>query len=132
MISANNYRELVRIMQDKSAVDHLVEPTVKEDLLKLLGSKATEKFSIEEEFQDQYRIIKAAVHQLGGQIQSKEDLDILKEAQRYLTFILKQEEKLADIKAVQDFKEAVLEVLDEEDPILKDKVIRKLHEKSIS
>jgi len=72
------------------------------------------------------------VDQLGGQIQTKEDLDILREAQKYLTFILKQEEKLSDIKAVQEFKESVLEVLDEVDPVVKDKVIKRLYEKSIS
>ena len=61
-----------------------------------------------------------------GQIESKEDLDVLKEAQKFLSFILRNEEKLADIQAVKDFKEAVLQVLDEEDPVLRDRVIKKL------
>lgn len=61
-----------------------------------------------------------------GQIDSKEDLDVMKEAQKFLTFLLRNEEKLSDIQAVKDFKEAVLTVLDDEDPILRDRVIKQL------
>ena len=134
MITANNYRELLRIAKDPTAAEHLVEEEVRKDVLKLLNSQAVVNagFSVEKEFRDQYTMIKRAVEQIGGNIQSKEDLDIIKEAQKYLMFILRQEEKLTDIKAVHDFKESVLEVLDGIDPVIKDKVIRRLNDKSIS
>ena len=126
MITANNYRELVRIIKDPSSAEHLVEEEVRKSVLELLEHNTAQGFSVEQEFREQYRLIKAAVQQLGGQIQSKEDLDIMKEAQKYLSFILKQEEKLANIKAVQDFKESVLNALDKVDPKIRDEVIRTL------
>ncbi len=133
MISANNYRELLRIQKDVNTAEHLVEEAVREEVVQLLtAANKIKKFSLEQEFQEQYNLIKLAIDQMGGQIQTKEDLDIIKEGQKYLLFIMRQEEKMTNIKAVREFKESVLEALDEVDPILKDKVLRRLHEKSLS
>jgi hypothetical protein len=126
MITANNYRELLRIVKEPSAAKHLVEETVRDDVLKLLNVAKGSNFSLETEFKNQYTLIKTAVQQLGGQIQSKEDLDLMREAQKYLMFLLKQEEKLTNIRAVQEFKEKVLSALDKADPKLREEVINEL------
>jgi hypothetical protein len=90
-----------------------------------------EDFNLDQEFKNQYRMIKAAMVKIGD-IQTDEDLKILKEAKNYLMFIMKQEEKLADIRAVQQFKEAVLDVLDEVEPELQDRVLKGIDEKLVS
>ena len=133
VITGNVIRALQRIKLDPRAVDMLVDEEYKEELLKVLQpcrKDESETFNLEEEFASQYRLVKAAIQQMGD-IQTEEDLKILKEAKSYLLFIMKQEEKLADIKAVAAFKEAVLDALDEASPELRDKVINEL-KKSLS
>lgn len=132
IINGNVIRALHRIKSNPSDVDHLVEEEYKGDLIELLNAKqlpGDSTFDLKTEFATQYSKIKTAMDSM-GQITTKEDLDILKEAQKFLSFIMRNEEKLADIEAVKQFKEAVLNVLDEESPELKDRVIRRLGEQA--
>lgn len=128
MIDGNIVRILHRIKKNPLDIEHLVEAEHQAGLLDLLVSQVdNQTFDLKTEFNSQYRLIKAAMTNIGD-IQTKEDLDILKEAQKFLSFILRNEEKITDIQAVKDFKEAVLRVLDEESPELRDRVIRRLGE----
>lgn len=128
IINGNVVRTLQRIKAKPTDIEHLVEEDYIDDVMNLLSTKpmeGEEVFDLKTEFHTQYGFIKTAM--LGmGQIDSKEDLDILKEAQKFLSFILRNEEKITEIEAVKEFKEAVLTVLDEESPELRDRVIRKL------
>ena len=129
MIDGNIIRALQRIKTNPKDAVHLVDPEYLEQLLELLHSKkqvdSDSQFDLQNEFSAQYSKIRTAMDSM-GQIDTKEDLDIMKEAQKFLSFILRNEEKLNDIQAIKDFKEAVLTVLDEEDPILRDRVIGRL------
>ncbi len=129
VIDGNVIRTLRRVKTNPRDMDHLVDPEYHKDILEILqpceGSKDESQFDLQEEFRQQYRIVKSYITSM-GEIQTKEDIDVLKEAQKFLSFILKNEEKLADIQAVKNFKEAVLQVLDDESPELRDRVIRKL------
>ena len=131
LITGNIYRALARIKTSPEDIDHLVEPEYREAILELLATKKPEvpeeleDFDLQQEFASQYKIVKTALTSITT-LDTKEDLDILKEAQKFLTFILRNQEKLNNIQAIQAFKEAVLAVLDEEDPELQDRVIRSL------
>lgn len=129
LIDANIYRALRVIAKDAAAADHLVDEDIRADLLELIHTSIviTEEFDLKSEFTTQYRLVKAALVNIGD-IQTKEDLDILKEAKSFLTFILKNEEAANNIEAVKAFKSAVLEALDEESPELRDRVISRLAE----
>ena len=131
IISGNVVRALHRIKASPTDIEHLVEEEYIQEVVELLTAveplPGDTTFDLKTEFASQYSKIKVAMNNM-GQIESKEDLDILKEAQKFLTFILRNEEKLADIQSVKDFKAAVLFVLDGESPELKDRVIRRLGE----
>ena len=131
IINGNVIRALHRLRANPNDVEHLVEEEYHEEILNLInaipvGNDDT-AFNLQDEFNTQYNMIKAKITSM-GQIETKEDLDIMKEAQKFLTFILRNEEKLNDIQAVKEFKEAVLLTLDGESPELKDRVIRRLSE----
>jgi len=129
VIDGNMVRMLQRVKNNPKDAIHLVDPEYVKDLLELLqpcgGNDIESHFDLQSEFRSQYSIVKSYITSM-GQIDSKEDLDVMKEAQKFLTFLLRNEEKLSDIQAVKDFKEAVLTVLDDEDPILRDRVIKQL------
>ncbi len=131
IINGNVVRALHRIKASPVDMEHLVEEEYIKDVQELLTAAeplpGDTTFDLKTEFASQYSKIKVAMSEM-GKIDSKEDLDILKEAQKFLTFILRNEEKLADIQSVKDFKAAVLHVLDTESPELKDRVIRSLSE----
>jgi hypothetical protein len=135
IITGNVVRALHRIQTDPSQAKLLVEEEYLEDLLEIFSvskaSAASNDFNLEEEFRSQYAMIKAAMKTMGN-IQTDEDLKILKEAKSFLMFIMKQEEKLSDMRAVAAFKEAVLDVLDEVDPEVQDQVLKGIHEKLVS
>jgi hypothetical protein len=135
IITGNVVRALHRIQTDPSQAKLLVEEEYLEDLLEIFSvskaSTTSNDFNLEEEFRSQYALIKAAMKTMGN-IQTDEDLKILKEAKSFLMFIMKQEEKLASFRAVAEFKEAVLAALDEADPVLRDKVLRNISEKLVS
>jgi len=129
IINGNVIRALHRLKINPNDVNHLVEEEYHEEILNLISALPIDHndttFDLQDEFTIQYNMIKAKITSM-GQIETKEDLDIMKEAQKFLQFILRNEEKLNDIEAVKEFKEAVLMALDEESPELKDRVIRKL------
>lgn len=128
LIDSNIVRALERIQKDDTAIDFLVEEGYKDRVRKLFTKAKVEKsieFDLKTEFMIQYNIVKTAINNIGN-LQSKEDIDILKEAQKFLVFILRNEEKLNDINAVKAFKEAVLGALDAESAELKDRVIQRL------
>ena len=131
IINGNVLRALQRIVLNPKDSEHLVEESCEKELMEFIKTRKKEDirepFDLKTEFNTQYGFITTAMETM-GKIDTKEDLDILKEAQKFLSFILRNEEKLNDIQAVKDFKEAVLRVLDEESPELRDRVIRKLHE----
>jgi hypothetical protein len=136
VITGNVIRALERVKADWSTASMLVEESGIEKLKDLLqpctqGNALSNDFNLEDEFRVQYQMVKNALTRIGA-IETEEDLKILKEAKSFLQFIMKQEEKLADIRAVQQFKEAVLDVLDEVDPEIQDKVLRGINEKLIS
>lgn len=128
LIDGNIYRALMKIKKDPQAAKFLVDEEYRDDILKLVGTRDSQ-FELEDEFEQQYKLIKDYINSIGA-ISSKEDLDVIKEAQKYLRFILQNEAKLASIEEVKRFKEAVLEVLDEADPKLRDQVIRRLADES--
>ena len=129
IINGNVIRALHRLRANPNDVEHLVEAEYAEEILNLINAIPIEDsdttFDLNTEFITQYTMIKTAMQSIGS-IDTKEDLDIMKEAQKFLTFILRNEEKLNDISAVKEFKEAVLTVLDEESAELKDRVIQRL------
>lgn len=127
IINGNVIRALQRIKLSPTDAEHLVEEEYIDALFQLLSTQETveETFDLKTEFRNQYGLVKAKMTTMGD-IQSKEDLDILKEAQKFLSFMLRNEEKLTEIQAVKDFKEAVLTTLDEESPELRDRIIRRL------
>ena len=129
IITGNVIRALHRIKTNPNDVEHLVEHEYQEEILNLINAIPIDQddtvFDLQDEFTTQYNMIKAKMVSIGS-IDTKEDLDVMKEAQKFLTFILRNEEKLNDISAVKAFKEAVLGVLDEESAELKDRVIQKL------
>jgi len=134
VITGNVMRALQRLKDKPADASFFVEEEFIPQVLKLINTTAepeTRVFSLKKEFDSQYSKIKTAMDSMGA-IETKEDLDILKEAQKFLTFILRHEEKLASIEAVKDFKEAVLNVLDEESHELRDRVIRRLGEPTYS
>ena len=129
IINGNVIRALHRLRANPNDVEHLVEDEYHEEVLNLINAIPVDDsdttFDLNTEFITQYTMIKSAMKSIGT-IDSKEDLDVMKEAQKFLTFILRNEEKLNDISAVKEFKEAVLFALDQESPELKDRVIRSL------
>ena len=129
IINGNVIRALHRLRASPNDVEHLVEDEYQEEILNLINALPVGQndtvFDLQDEFTIQYNMIKAKITSM-GQIETKEDLDIMKEAQKFLVFILRNEEKLNDISAVKEFKEAVLMALDEESPELKDRVIQRL------
>lgn len=129
MIDGNIVRMLQRIKTNPADAAHLVDPEYISEIIEVLkpceSVDVDSQFDLQAEFRVQYTIVKSYISSM-GQIDSKEDLDVMKEAQKFLTFLLRNEEKLNDIQAVKDFKEAVLDVLDEEDEMLRDRVIKRL------
>ena len=129
VINGNVVRAIHRILANPNDAEHLVDEEYVEEVLNLINalplSKDDTVFDLQDEFTIQYNMIKSKITSM-GQIETKEDLDIMKEAQKFLTFILRNEEKLNDISAVKAFKEAVLNALDEESAELKDRVIQRL------
>ena len=129
IINGNVIRALHRLKANANDIEHLVEAEYHEEILNLINAipidDSDTAFDLNTEFITQYTMIKSAMKSIGT-IETKEDLDIMKEAQKFLTFILRNEEKLNDISAVKEFKEAVLFALDQESPELKDRVIRSL------
>jgi len=131
IINGNVIRALHRLLANPNDVEHLVEEDYHEEILNLINANPIDQndtqFDLQDEFTLQYNMIKAKITSM-GQIETKDDLDIMKEAQKFLSFILRNEEKLNDIAAVKEFKEAVLTALDEESAELKDRVIRRLND----
>jgi len=128
IIDGNIIRTLQRIRKSPKDADHLVDEEYRDELIDMLGSDSSgggSQFSVKDEFATSYKLIKDYINSIGA-IGAKEDLDVIKEAQKFLSFILRNEEKLANIEAVKEFKEAVLDVLDEESNELRDRVITKL------
>ena len=123
-IDGNIYRALMRIKKNPEAIDLLVDEEYREDILKLFDTRES-KFDIKDEFGNAYKLVQSYLNSITA-IETPEDLNVVKEAQKYLSFIMRNEEKLAGIEAVKQFKEAVLAALDEADPILRDKVIASL------
>jgi len=123
LIDDNIYRALLRIKNKPETADLLVDPECKEDLLSLLlVDSDSDEFSLQQEFESSYKLVKDYINNM-DKITSKEDLDVLKEAQKFLTFLLRNEEKLASVEEVKRFKETVLEALDAASPELRDQVI---------
>lgn len=127
LIDGNIIRALQRLRKDPNQYDLLVDKLYHDELKVIL--KAQGELTVDNEFKTAYKLVKDYINRLDG-ISSKEDLDVIKEAQKFLSFILRNEEKLNDIEAVKAFKEAVLGVLDEEDDKLRDRVITRLSELS--
>lgn len=124
IIDGNIYRALKRIEKNPDAVDLLVDEEYRDDIRKMFATGES-KFDIKDEFSVAYKLVQKYLNSI-DEIATPEDLNVLKEAQKYLSFIMRNEEKLADIAAVKQFKEAVLAALDDADPILRDKVIASL------
>ena len=124
IIDGNIYRALKRIEKNPDAVDLLVDEEYRDDIRKLFDVGES-KFDIKDEFNVAYKLVQKYLNSI-DEITTPEDLNVLKEAQKYLSFIMRNEEKLAGITAVKEFKEAVLAALDEADPIMRDKVIASL------
>ncbi len=133
LITGNIIRALQRIKAEPDKAVLLVEPEYVTTALNLIGESGlpkpedNESFSLEDELRLQYGILKKS---LNGMIDStgltKEDLDVLKEGQRFLSLIIRQEEKINDINAIKAFKLAVLSTLDAVDPELKKDVLKRL------
>ncbi len=126
IIDGNVYRALMRIEKNPDAIDLLVDAEYREDIKKLFDVKDSQ-FELKDEFTKAYKLVQSYLDSLTA-IETPEDLNVVKEAQKFLTFIMRNEEKLAGIEAVKAFKEAVLAALDEADPILRDKVISALEQ----
>ena len=126
IIDGNVYRALMRIEQNPDAIDLLVEAEYRDDIRKLFDVKDSQ-FELQDEFRKAYKLVQSYLNSLTA-IETPEDLNVVKEAQKFLTFIMRNEEKLTSIEAVKTFKEAVLAALDEADPILRDKVISRLEQ----
>ena len=107
-------------------IDTLVEPTVKEDFLKLIGAKVEpadrEDFDLRDEFRTTYDIVKT---QMQGQTEIEPN--ILNTAHRFLQFMLANEIKLNGIESVKAFKSAVFQVLDTYDTNLRSEIIDKFN-----
>jgi len=134
VITPNIIRTLQKLKADPSQhmLDLLVDDNFHEDFLRLFDTKLdggdAKEFSLKHEFADTYGILKSMLNTLAAQSEkTTEDLKILNSAQKFLEFILKNEQALNGIDSVKRFKTAVFEVLDESDPETKDKVITKLN-----
>ena len=109
-------------------IDTLVEPTIKEDFLKLIGIGTKiepverEDFDLRDEFRTTYDIVKT-------QMQGQTDIEpnILNTAHRFLQFMLANEIKLNGIESVKAFKSAVFQVLDTYDANLRSEIIDKFN-----
>ena len=109
-------------------IDTLVEPTIKEDFLKLMGIGTKlepverEDFDLRDEFRTTYDIVKT---QMQGQTEIEPN--ILNTAHRFLQFMLANEIKLNGIESVKAFKSAVFQVLDTYDGTLRSEIIDKFN-----
>ena len=134
VITPNIIRTLQKLKADPSQhmLDLLVDDNFHEDLLALLSVTATgedsQEFSLKNEFANTYSILKSMLKDLAAQREkTTDDLKILNSAQKFLEFILKNEQSINGIEQVKAFKSAVFEVLDNSDPKLKDDVINHLN-----
>jgi len=123
LITPNIIRALRKCKQNPIFIEDLVDPLARKDLNEILNTTTTktEDFSIQKEFQSTYQIVKNNLET------NPEDVQVLNTAQRFLKFMLDNELKINGIDAVKNFKEAVFNVLDDEDPKIKDKVIAKFN-----
>ena len=138
LITPNIVRALQKIQKDPQSAELLVDPDYLEDLFTVLrisgnangiGIDDVDSLELKKEFASTYAILKSMLKDLSKQqVKSIDDLKILNSAQKFLEFILKNEATLNGIESVKVFKEAIFSVLDEEDIMLRDKVINRLNE----
>ena len=136
LITPNIVRALQKIQKDPQSAELLVDPDYLEDLFAVLriSNNTTDidnvdNLELKKEFASTYAILKSMLKDLSKQqVKSIDDLKILNSAQKFLEFILKNEATLNGIDSVKVFKEAIFSVLDEEDVMLRDKVINRLNE----
>jgi len=123
LITPNIIRAIKKCKQNTIFMEDLVDPLARSGLNEILNTTQHKdaEFSIKQEFQSTYQIVKANLQS------SPEDTQVLNTAQRFLKFMLDNEMKINGINAVKDFKEAVFNILDDEDEKLKDKVIAKFN-----
>jgi len=123
LITPNIIRALKKCKQNTIFIEDLVDPLARKELNEILNTTTTkeEEFSIKKEFKSTYNIVKENL------ASNPEDTQVLNTAQRFLKFMLDNELKINGIDAVKNFKEAVFNVLDDEDPKLKDRVIAKFN-----
>jgi len=123
LITPNIIRALKKCKQNPTFIEDLVDPLARKELNEILNTTTIkeEEFSIKKEFKSTYNIVKENL------VSNPEDTQVLNTAQRFLKFMLDNELKINGIDAVKNFKEAVFNVLDDEDPKLKDRVIAKFN-----
>ena len=126
LITPNIVRAIKKVKKDQTKlfINDLVDPMVHTEFNELfnLSEIAAEEFSITKEFQAAYLMVKKNL------AENSDDTQVLNTAQRFLQFMLNNELKINGIDAVKSFKEAVFQILDEEDPKLKDKIVDKFNQ----
>ena len=126
VIDGRVVRAILKCKEAPFIIDTLVEPTIKEDFLKLIGTKVDpaerEDFNLRDEFRTTYDIVKT---QMQGQTEIEPN--ILNTAHRFLQFMLANEIKLNGIESVKAFKSAVFQVLDTYDSTLRSEIIDKFN-----
>ena len=130
VIDGRVVRAILKCKEAPFIIDTLVEPTIKEDFLKLIGIGSgtnvdpaeREDFDLRNEFRTTYDIVKT---QMQGQTEIEPN--ILNTAHRFLQFMLANETKLNGIESVKAFKSAVFQVLDSYDTNLRSEIIDKFN-----
>ena len=128
VIDGRVVRAILKCKEAPFIIDTLVEPTIKEDFLKLIGIGTKvdpierEDFDLRDEFRTTYDIVKT---QMQGQTEIEPN--ILNTAHRFLQFMLANEIKLNGIESVKAFKSAVFQVLDTYDSTLRSEIIDKFN-----
>ena len=130
VIDGRVVRAILKCKEAPFIIDTLVEPTIKEDFLKLIGIGSgtkvdpaeREDFDLRDEFRTTYDIVKT---QMQGQTEIEPN--ILNTAHRFLQFMLANETKLNGIESVKAFKSAVFQVLDTYDSTLRSEIIDKFN-----
>ena len=128
VIDGRVVRAILKCKEAPFIIDTLVEPTIKEDFLKLIGIGTKvdpverEDFDLRNEFRTTYDIVKTQM-----QDQAEIEPNILNTAHRFLQFMLANETKLNGIESVKAFKSAVFQVLDTYDSTLRSEIIDKFN-----
>jgi len=126
LITPNIVRAIKKVKNDKTKlfIEDLVDPIARAEFKEMfnLSEIAVEEFSITKEFQAAYTVVKQNL------TDNPDDTQVLNTTQRFLQFMLNNELKINGIDAVKSFKEAVFQILDEEDPKLKDKIVDKFNQ----